>query len=115
MKIENTELRMRVNELEAQLHDVTLKYDETKQRERWVKNQNQTCSTLLPRQRAKEQIEKIEREKKLQLEMATNQLTVSCGYYSRDWHPVFGIVANTRGVDATRKRQWEVATKNRQI
>jgi len=60
VKIENTELRMRVNELEAQLHDVTLKYDETKQRER---------------QRAKEQIEKIEREKKLQLEMATNQLT----------------------------------------
>lgn len=50
---------MRVNELEAQLHDLTLKYDETKQRER---------------QRAKEQIEKIEREKKLQLEVATNQL-----------------------------------------
>merc|ERR1712050_217831 len=59
VKIENTELRMRVNELEAQLHDLTLKYDETKQRER---------------QRAKEQIEKIEREKKLQLEVATNQL-----------------------------------------
>lgn len=38
MKIENTELRMRVNELEAQLHDVTLKYDETKQRERLVQN-----------------------------------------------------------------------------
>lgn len=59
VKIENTELRMRVNELEAQLHDLTLKYDETKQRER---------------QRAKEQIEKIDREKKLQLEVATNQL-----------------------------------------
>ena len=29
------------------------------------------------RQRAKEQIEKIEREKKLQLEVATNQLKVS--------------------------------------
>ena len=36
MKIENTELRMRVNELEAQLHDVTLKYEETKQRERFL-------------------------------------------------------------------------------
>ena len=34
VKIENTELRMRVNELEAQLHDVTLKYEETKTRER---------------------------------------------------------------------------------
>lgn len=59
VKIENTELRMRVNELEAQLHDVTLKYEETKARER---------------QRAKEQIDKIEREKQLQLEVATNQL-----------------------------------------
>ena len=34
IKIENTELRLRVNELEAQLHDLQLKYDETKQRER---------------------------------------------------------------------------------
>merc|ERR1711990_385678 len=42
VKIENTELRLRVNDLETQLHDIQLKYEETKSRER---------------QRAKEQID----------------------------------------------------------
>ena len=34
VKIENTELRLRVNDLETQLHDIQLKYEETKSRER---------------------------------------------------------------------------------
>ena len=34
VKIENTELRLRVNDLETQLHDIQLKYQETKSRER---------------------------------------------------------------------------------
>jgi len=58
VKIENTELRLRVNELEAHLHDLQLKYEETKSNER---------------KRAKDKIDKIEREKSLQLEMAQNQ------------------------------------------
>jgi len=62
VKIENTELRLRVNDLETQLHDLQLKYDETKSRER---------------QRAKEQIDKIEREKNLELEVARNNFKQS--------------------------------------
>merc|ERR1719447_54656 len=62
VKIENTELRLRVNDLETQLHDIQLKYEETKSRER---------------QRAKEQIDKIEREKNLELEVARNNFKQS--------------------------------------
>ena len=48
VKIENTELRLRVNDLETQLHDIQLKYEETKSRERnfGFKSFKDSCRTI---------------------------------------------------------------------
>lgn len=66
IKIENTELRLRVNELETNMHDLQLKYDEMRQTERT---------------KAKEDIDKLTKEKSLELEVIQQQLQVHTTIY----------------------------------
>ena len=61
IKIENTELRLRVNDLDTNLHDLQLKYDEMRQ---------------IERAKAKEDLDKLTKEKALELEVQLQQLKV---------------------------------------
>ena len=61
IKIENTELRLRVNDLDTNLHDLQLKYDEMRQ---------------IERAKAKEDLDKLSKEKALELEVQLQQLKV---------------------------------------
>lgn len=61
VKIENTELKLRVNELDNNYHDLQLKFDEMKQTER---------------SKAREDLEKLKKEKNLELELANQTISV---------------------------------------
>lgn len=60
VKIENTELKLRVNELDNNYHDLQLKFDEMKQTER---------------SKAREDLEKLKKEKNLELELANQTIS----------------------------------------
>jgi hypothetical protein len=89
VKIENTELKLRVNELDNNYHDLQLQFDEMKASER---------------AKAREDLEKLKKEKNLELELANQTISVKKSVFSTSQPKILATKRRNKQ-DNKRKRQ----------
>ena len=89
VKIENTELKLRVNELDNNYHDLQLQFDEMKASER---------------AKARDDLEKLKKEKNLELELANQTISVKKSVFSTSQPKILATKRRNKQ-DNKRKRQ----------